>query len=601
MGRFRKFKLTRTSAEDSDTSCCTIAKVLSFYIFGCTPYRKARKKAPRQVRQRYLASWQREIELGTGPLTPTVTQLPCARLAQLNCRENTVFEQTVVPYSHDGFPSDSMPNSNFRRIELPAKVVRKVRHAPLNLPKELCVYEKNMQDYLLPNTRSLNLAQSSAEECQWMFLPPESPEHMRRMRQQGHTWLDIEEVDTRSISVRFQNGLKTRTKVCRNPEARALWVEAERREQRSNGMEVWRVREVMELQKDGVFYRTNRWELYCANRADNFSTDWMAFGDVKEKEIMELGSLPTSQRCENLHPLPPLPPDWHTSSASASVSVTARGPSPVNSISSFATPMSRDSMTTMETGSTGVTIPDDLEWLKEAVTSPLPLTPQITTSSAPPPSGKYPATISTTMLLLKPTLKWDEWRPRKKSVMHAAGQPDIMLMELEQGSKYISRIGPKAVSSWKEWVPWPEVARQVACSKNLVEKEKGSEDIRQKVLSIAQKKSKLDKGKARAVDIVDMTLGSSWIAGQYSLSTSVIKPSQVSLAPEISLTLGEPGPSNAKGTDEYKLKKLLKNGSTSEEAEQILKLDVRKRIAVMEITDLHYNIQHFYNGTEAVL
>ena len=589
MGSFRKFKLTRTSAEDSDTSCCTIVKVLSFYVFGCTPYRKARKKAPRQVRQRYLASWQREIELGTGPLSPTATQLSCARLAQSICHENIVFEKSVVPHSRDGFPSDAIPNSGFRRIGLPAKVVSRVRRAPLNPSKKLYTRKENIQDCPLPNAQSVNLAQTTAEQRQWMFLPPESPEHMRRMRQQGHTWLEIGEADIRSIGARFQTGL-TRVKLGRNQEARALWVEAEKREQRSNGTEIWRVREVVELRKDGIWHRTNRWELYCANRTDNFSTDWVAFGGVEEKENMKLASLATPQNSENLYPLPPLPPDWHTSSVS--VSATARGPSPVDSISSFATPVSRDSMTTMETGSTGITIPDDPEWLKEAVTSPLPLTPQITTVSAAPPSGVNPATISTTKLLLKPILKWDDWRPRKRSVMHAAGQPDIVLMELEQGSKYISKIGPKTTSSWKEWLPWPEVTRQVTCSKNLLEKGGGNEDIRQRVLGLARKKSKPDKGKGRAVDIVDMTLEGSRIADLHSLSTAVVKSPQVSLVPAISLTLDEPGPSDAKGTDEHKLKMLLKNGSTPEQAEQELMLDVRQRMVMMKMADLRCNVQH---------
>lgn len=587
MGRFRKFKPTRTSAEDSDTSCCTIVKVLSFYIFGCTPYRKARKarkKAPIQVRQKYLASWQREIELGTGPLTPTATQLPCARLSQSNCPENIVFKPSVVPHSRDGFSSDSMPKSKPQRISLPAKIVSRVRRAPLNPPKKYSMREENMQDCPLPNAPSLSLAQSTAEERQWMFLPPEAPEHMRRMRQRGHTWLDIEEVGIRSIGARFQNGLNTRVKVGRNPEARALWAEAERREQRSNGMEVWRVREVIELRKDGILYKTNRWELYCENKVDNFSTNGVTFGDAEK----ELGSFATPSKCKNVHPLPPLPPDWHTSSlsVSASVSVTARGPSPVDSISSFATPMSRDSMTTTETGSTGITIPDDPEWLKEAVTSPLPLTPQITTACAAPQSSVSSATISTTKLLLKPTLKWGDWRPRKRSVMHAGEQPDIVLIELDQGSKYISR----AATLWKEWLPWPEAASQIACPKKLVEKEKGSGDIRQRVLGLARKKPKLDKGKGRVIDIVDMTLGNSRIAGLCSLSTSVVKLSQVRKVPVMCLTLDEPGPSNAKGTDEYKLKKLLENGSTPEETEEVLMLDIRKRMAIMKMNDLRYNV-----------
>ncbi|KAF8430285.1 hypothetical protein EV426DRAFT_570457 [Tirmania nivea] len=501
MGCFAKIKPLRTSAKDSKTGCCTIVKVMAFYVFGCSGCRKARKKVPKDIRKRFAAAWKHEIELGTKvPLTPVESretqprlvknQNACERLDSSIWNENT--QKYLSRTSHPPKVIDAASKREFKDNADPAeKTIRK----------------NSMLDSPDSNAHSLTLNNSTPEQREWMFLAPESVSHMRAIRQQGHTWFTKED-DTGS-----------REQVSRNHTARAAREEAGRREKESNGREKWNIRERVVL--DGDYFRgTNIWEAFCMEKlepsrqdlalmeaaAENILEDNVMRSVSEKRDAIEPANIESARRA-NTSPQPPPLPVWPMTSGSSDTLETI-GLSP-DSTSRFR----RDSGDTTETSATDLTIPDDSPWLKEAMESPLPATPMAQSpilgpsvanmtledyfpilalpisdlpgskaiiSDANIPDCSVPespvtdlsAETKTLMELLrnsknayKPHLAWEQWRALRRSALLASEEQQVVLKEFgEQGPMYLPSppIGSKrSASVFRDWRPWSQPEKKL--------------------------------------------------------------------------------------------------------------------------------------------
>ena len=499
MGCFAKIKPLRTSAKDSKTGCCTIVKVMAFYVFGCSGCRKARKRVPKDIRKRFTAAWKHEIDLGTKvPLTPVESREPRPRLAEVQSASESV-DSKVWDKSTQKYPS---------RVSRPPKTVKTASKRESNSnagSMEKAVRKNNMNDSCDSNAHSLTLNNSTPKEREWMFLAPEPASCRRAIRQHGHTWLTKED-DT-----------GVREQVPRNHTARAARVEAERREKESNGREKWDIRERVVLDGD-YFCRTNIWEAFCMEKLEPSAEDPVLAetepGNVPEDYVMrsvpekgdtiELpnsGSVP-KVRSRNTSPHPPPLPIWPVTSAFSGTLETISSSPDSTSLSR------RDSGDTTETSTTNLTIPDDSPWLKEAIESPLPPTPGIQSPVMGPsmvdmkladyfpiltlPTSDLPglkalnsepqipdcpvlespvtdvSTETRTLMELvkngkyahKPYLAWEEWRAQKRSTLLASEEQQVVLREFgEQGPMYLPSppIEPKRpVSVSRDWQAWSQ-------------------------------------------------------------------------------------------------------------------------------------------------
>jgi len=432
MGCFAKIKPLRTSAKDSKTGCCTIVKVMAFYVFGCSGCRKARKKVPKDIRRRFAAAWKHEIELGTKvPLTPVEPREPRPRLAEVQNAGERI----------DSKVWDENTQKYLSHASRPPKFTKAASKRGFSDPMEKALRRNSMLDPPDSNAHPLTLNKSTPEEREWMFQAPETASHMRAIRQQGYTWF------TKSDDAR------AREQVSRNHTARVAREEAERREKESNGREKWNIRERVVL--DGNYFRgTNIWEAFCMEKLEPSLQDPVlaaASGNAPEDNVMR--SIPEKKdaiesanigsahkaRSRNTSPHPPPLPMWPVASASTgtfgAISSTSPDSSPrfrrdsggttdnvmrsipekkdaiesanigsahkarsrntsphppplpvwpvasastgtfgtISSTSPDSSPrFRRDSGDTTETD---LTIPDDSPWLLEAMDSPLPVTP----------------------------------------------------------------------------------------------------------------------------------------------------------------------------------------------------------------------------------
>ncbi|RPB27881.1 hypothetical protein L211DRAFT_471489 [Terfezia boudieri ATCC MYA-4762] len=618
MGCFAKIKPLRTSAKDSKTGCCTIVKVMAFYIFGCSGCRKARKKVPKAIRRRFAASWQHEIELGTQlPLTPVESREPRPRLAEVQNAveriDSKIWNENTQKYlSRSSRPPKAM-KAAFKR--------ESNDHAG---PMEKAIRKNNVVDSPDSNAHSLTLNNSTPEEREWMFLAPESASHMRAIRQHGYTWFTKE------------GGRGAPEQVSRNQTARAAREEVEQREKESNGREKWNIRERVVL--DGDYFRgTNVWEAFCMEKPEPSAQDPVLaepapenarednIRSVPEKEnTVEPANIRNARKARNrsTSPHPPPLPVWPVASASTGTLVTV-------SSSSDSTPrFRRDSGDTTETE---LTIPGDSPLLKEAMESPLPVTPMtqspilgpsvatmtladyfpiltlpisdLPRSKATISDQKFPdspvpespvtrlsAETMTLMELLrngkyayKSHLAWEQWRAQRRSVLLSSEEQQVVLKEFgEQGPTYLPLppIEPKrSTSVIRDWRPWSQPEKKLEVQKadlslassheaevvEIVaeEEEKAVSKLSRK---LTRRKRKV-KGKAKEVGEWEISpmIGFTRFRGDRSWEGEAEIPlwqlnranlvSVEYLVEELSVANGGVGASCGRGTEEYERRK----------------------------------------------
>ena len=610
MGCFAKIKPLRTSAKDSKTGCCTIVKVMAFYVFGCSGCRKARKKVPKDIRRRFAAAWKHEIELGTKvPLTPVEPREPRPRLAEVQNAGERI----------DSKVWDENTQKYLSHASRPPKFTKAASKRGFSDPMEKALRRNSMLDPPDSNAHPLTLNKSTPEEREWMFQAPETASHMRAIRQQGYTWF------TKSDDAR------AREQVSRNHTARVAREEAERREKESNGREKWNIRERVVL--DGNYFRgTNIWEAFCMEKLEPSLQDPVlaaASGNAPEDNVMR--SIPEKKdaiesanigsahkaRSRNTSPYPPPLPVWPVASASTGTFGTISSTSPDSSPR-----FRRDSGDTTETD---LTIPDDSPWLLEAMDSPLPVTPVtpypllgpsvanmtladyfpiLTLSISDLPQSKatipdqnipdYPvpespvtdlsAETMTLMELLKngkyayrPHLAWEHWRAQRRSALLASEEQQVVLKEFgEQGPTYLPSppIEPKrSASVIRDWRPWPQPEKKLevqqadltlASSHEAEVVETVAEEEEKAVFKLSsklKKRKRKGKGKAKEVDgweISPMT-GVIRFRGDRSREGDVEEPlwqlNRASLVEELSAADGGVGASCGRGTEEYERRK----------------------------------------------
>lgn len=515
MGCFAKLKPMRTSAKDSKTGCCTITKVLAFYVFGCTACRKARKKAPKETRQQFYGGWKHEIEMGTNiPLTPRQSNEPRPRPARPHGAEGVVNVQRWDEKKEEAL-------SRVSRLPKRMRVTRSPVLRGLSEPEQKGDRKSTMQNSPSTNLISTSLGTSTPEERNWMFLPPEAAGHMRSIKQRGHTWLTK------------QDEIGKWEKAPRNPDAAR--VEAERKEKDYNGTEKWNIREIGLVTQNAFREGTKKLEAFCKEKLEPSSIDQAAARATQEQlKVPELPARGDSiklmavtsrlrMNSRSASPRPPPPATWApmtaaTNESSGSVTTADTSPHSISPSTARSTPLRRDSEDTAKTGSTDLTIPDDPPWLKEASETPLPMTPvtelptqcsgipkmtlgdyfpilkiplselpakeseisdaPISNSSLPDlPNDNHPAVATSFMNILrnskyvyKPHLAWEEWRAQKRN---AAGCQHMVLGQFgEEGPAYIatSTRTPKNVTSMFREGP----SRQEEYTNPIVQKPDGT-------------------------------------------------------------------------------------------------------------------------------